>query len=74
MINVFDNGGSITFNALMRKKEYTYISDIMSKYAIAMNYDRVYDKEYMAEDDQYIFEAKMIGATSESAVDPISDY
>lgn len=72
MINEFlDNGGSITFlmSPNEEKKEYTYISDIMSKYAIAMNYDRVYDKEYMAEDDQYIFEAKMIGATSESAVD-----
>ena len=66
-----DNGGSITFlmSPNADKMEYTNISSIMAKYAIAMNYDRVSDEENMLESDPYLFRVELLGATSESAVD-----
>lgn len=74
MINQFlDNGGSITFMMPPNdeKMEYTNIGDVMSKYSIVMNYDRVKetDENYLVDgDNPYLFEADMLGATSESAI------
>ena len=56
MINQFlDNGGSITFMMPPNdeKMEYTNIGDVMSKYSIVMNYDRVKetDENYLVDGD-----------------------